>query len=57
MESEKVGPEAASLSENSRALLAHRLGSSVAFLEGLSLIFLSVILRYLLFVPMLSSSG
>lgn len=37
--------------------LAHRLGSSVAFLEGLSLVFLSVILRYLLFVPMLSSPG
>jgi hypothetical protein len=43
VEAEKVRPEAASLSENSRAFLAQRLGSPVAFLEGFSLVFLAVI--------------
>ena len=42
VESEKVRPEAASRSENSRALLAQRLGSPVALLEGFILVFLSV---------------
>jgi hypothetical protein len=43
VESEKVRPEAASLSENSRARLAHFLGSPLALREGLSLVFFSVI--------------
>lgn len=56
VESEKLRPEAASLSENSRAFLAQRLGSPVAFLEGFILVFLPVIVRYLLFIIILSIS-
>jgi hypothetical protein len=42
VESEKVRPDAASLSENSRARLAHFLGSPLALREGSSLVFLLV---------------
>lgn len=44
-------PEAASLSENSRALLAQRLGSPVAFLEGFILIFFCAICPSFRIVP------
>lgn len=51
VESEKVRPEAASLSENSRAFLAQRLGSPVALLEGFILVFFPTISPSFRIVP------